>query len=324
MTLAPFVRIVAQGKGRARAMSRDEAFSAMQAILSGAAAPEAVGALLMVLRLRGEEPQEIAGFVAALRETLSPWSAAPAMLDWPSYASGRTRGLPWYLLSAKLVALAGYPVLMHGRNGDAAQLRTHLDTVDVPTVLTPKTAAIALEEHGIAYLPLEAMSPAADRLLGLRAALGLRSCMNTCLRMANPAQSETSVQGVFHPGYRNLQEEVAACLGDPATMILKGGGGEFERTPFKAVSLFGHRNGLRFPTALPGVEGTGRLEDVSAPDVTLSSLWTGHVRDELAENVTVGTAALALLALGHAETLREAETAATELWDTRHERKSAA
>jgi len=51
MTLAPFVRIVAQGKGRARPLTLDEARDAMTVILSGNAAPEALGALLMVLRL---------------------------------------------------------------------------------------------------------------------------------------------------------------------------------------------------------------------------------------------------------------------------------
>jgi len=42
MSLAPYVRIVAQGKGRARALTQDEAQQAMAIILSGSAAPEAV------------------------------------------------------------------------------------------------------------------------------------------------------------------------------------------------------------------------------------------------------------------------------------------
>ena len=70
MTLAPFIRIVAQGKGRARALTQDEAQDAMTVILNEVAAPEAVGALLMVLRLRGETDAEIAGFTAALRASV--------------------------------------------------------------------------------------------------------------------------------------------------------------------------------------------------------------------------------------------------------------
>ncbi len=324
MTLAPFVRIVAQGKGRARAMTQDEAFEAMSIILDGKAAPEAVGALLMVLRLRGEEPEEIAGFVAALRQRLHSWSSIGAALDWPSYASGRTRGLPWYLLSAKLVAQAGYPVLMHGRNGADAHLRSHLAAVDVPVVADPDVARQALALGGIAYLPLEDMSPVASDLLNLRADLGLRSCINTCLRMANPAGAGASVQGVFHPGYRNLQEEVAQRLGDGATIILKGGGGEFERTPFKAVSLFGQRDGLPFPSAPAVVSVQGRLGDVDWPDTALPALWNGTLIDPLAEAVVLGTAALALLTLGAAETLDDAEVVARDLWSNRSLQRNAA
>ena len=69
MSLAPYVRIVAQGKGRARSLTLDEAEAAMSLILSKDAAPEALGALLMVLRLRGETDQEIAGFTLALRRS---------------------------------------------------------------------------------------------------------------------------------------------------------------------------------------------------------------------------------------------------------------
>ena len=83
MSLAPYVRIVARGKGRARALTLAEAQDAMALILRGDAAPEAVGALLMVMRLRGETPEEIAGFTAALRAHVVG-KLPKADLDWPS------------------------------------------------------------------------------------------------------------------------------------------------------------------------------------------------------------------------------------------------
>ena len=115
MSLAPYVRIVARGKGRARAMTLAEAQDAMALILRGDAAPEAVGALLMVMRLRGETPEEIAGFTAALRAHVVG-KLPKADLDWPSYAAGRSRGVPLFLLAARLVGQAGYSISMHGWN----------------------------------------------------------------------------------------------------------------------------------------------------------------------------------------------------------------
>ena len=74
--------------------------------------------MLMLLRMKGETADEIAGFVCAARASLPDWTGPRPALDWPSYAAGRTRGLPWFLLSARLVAQAGFPVLLHGWNSD--------------------------------------------------------------------------------------------------------------------------------------------------------------------------------------------------------------
>lgn len=107
MSLASYIAIVARGPGRARPLTETEARAAMGHVLDGTGAAEAVGALLMTLRLRGETEDEITGFAGALRDHMQRWRALDVDLDWPSYSAGRTRGLPWYLLSARLVAQAG-------------------------------------------------------------------------------------------------------------------------------------------------------------------------------------------------------------------------
>mgnify|MGYP000294529187 CR=1 FL=1 len=112
MSLADHVRTLGRGPGRSRSLTEAEARDAMQIMLAGNAAPEAIGALLMLLRMKGETAQEIAGFAAAAQAFGDPGRCAD--LDWPVYAAGRTRGLPWFLLSARLVAAAGHKVLLHG------------------------------------------------------------------------------------------------------------------------------------------------------------------------------------------------------------------
>src|SRR3712207_9438364 len=56
-----------------------------------------------------------------------------------------------------------------------------------------------LDAGGFAYLPLAAMSPGLDRLLKLRALLGLRSPVNTAARLLDPFDAGAGVDGVFHP-----------------------------------------------------------------------------------------------------------------------------
>src|SRR5438128_4927493 len=95
---APYVRTLGRGPGRSRSLTREEAREALGMVLRGEADPVQVGAFLMLLRYRGEDPLEMAGLVEAARESFAPAlpsARPPVALDWPSYGAGRTRGGPW-------------------------------------------------------------------------------------------------------------------------------------------------------------------------------------------------------------------------------------
>lgn len=317
--LAPMVRALGRGPGRSRHLTREEAVAAMRAMLAGDAAPEAVGALLMLLRFRGENADEIAGFVDALQAETSEWASVGAAIDWPSYAAGRSRGTPWFLLAAKLVARAGAPVLLHGWNAATtgeSDVRARLAEAGISFVATPAAARAALARNGVAYAPLEHLAPKAYRLLRLRDVLGLRSPINTALRAFNPACADASLQGVFHPSYRGLQQDVAMRLGRSRVLALKGGGGEFERHPAKSVELFGFADGKSFEATAPArVAAHVRLADV--PAVDLGALWRGELEDPLAAEIVCGAAAAALFGAGLAHDMAEADAAADALWRRR-------
>ncbi len=312
MTLADHIRTLGRGPSRARNLTRDEACDAMDAILSGHAAPEAVGALLMLMRFHGETADEVAGFADAIRTILPP--VPPAALDWPSYAAGRTRGAPLFLLSARLVAEAGHPVLLHGWNSHQsplASVRGALRACGICQADDPAHAARLLDSGRIVYLPLETFAPKALALLKLRDVLGLRSIVNTVCRVLNPGRAPAAVQGVFHPAYRGLQQDASAMLGLRNLTVLKGGGGEFERHPDKPLHLTtlrdGHSGGAE---AAPITKGHRRLGDQA---FDLAALWSGIQTDPLAEAVITGTAALALETLGHGDGLARAR----RLWAQR-------
>lgn len=317
MTLANHVATLGRGPGRSRSLTRDEAADAMSSMLSGGASPEAVGALLMLMRMKGETAEEIAGFAEAALSVLPELPRAD--LDWPAYAAGRTRGLPWFLLSARIVSMAGYRVLLHGWNGSDTAVRTHLGPAGIAQAATAPEAATALSAAGLAYMPLEALHPRLFGLLSLRSVLGLRSCINTVCRMLNPARAGASVQGVFHPSYRLLQADTAAHLGWSSLTVIKGGGGEFERHPGKVITAFGLRAGMPFEAAFPPrLNDTRRLSE-TPPEASLEALWSGLCDDTFATGIVVGTAALALHTLGH----DAPDETAWRLWSARHKARAA-
>ena len=99
--LADYVRILARGKNASRSMTRDEALFTMQQLLSEDARPEQLGAILMLLRVKEETAEELAGFASAIDQA---WPDTVNNIDlvWPSYA-GKRRQPFWCLLSALLL-----------------------------------------------------------------------------------------------------------------------------------------------------------------------------------------------------------------------------
>lgn len=256
MSLSDHVRALGRGPGRSRSLTREEAVDAMRLMLSGEAAPEAVGALLMLMRMKGEVAEEIAGFAEAVQEALPPIPGID--LDWPAYAAGRTRGAPWFLQSARIVADQGHRVLLHGWNGADTKIRDGLAGAGIGMARTASEAEALIARDGIAYLTLETAHPALFALLNLRGVFGLRSCVNTVCRMWNPGRARASVQGVFHPPYRLLQADAAALLGWDQLTVIKGGGGEFERHPAKVIAGFGLRNGVPWEGDFPALSDETR------------------------------------------------------------------
>ena len=62
---APFVRTLGRGKRARRSLTREEAREAMQAILDGQVEDIQLGAFLMLLRVKEETPEELAGIQKA-------------------------------------------------------------------------------------------------------------------------------------------------------------------------------------------------------------------------------------------------------------------
>ncbi len=320
---ATYVRTLGRGPGRSRALTRDEAQDALSMVLHNEADPHQVGAFLMLLRYRGEDASEMAGLVDAARQHMGaglPPGAGAVDLDWPSYGAGRTRGAPWFLLAALALARAGHRVLMHGTNefSRAMTVAQGLEALGLRPARDRADAAALLDDSGFAYLPLQALSPALDALLGLRRVLGLRSPLNTAARLLSPFDARAGVDGVFHPAYIALHLAAADLLGRQRLVVIKGGGGEAERTPAKAVAAhwFDRAGG-------PGEAILPPLSSDTETGAGLAQVWNGEGDGHDGEGhggpgaaAAIATVALGLIALGEAPAVADEHAAA--VWRRRH------
>ncbi len=318
---ARFIAILGRGKSLTRSLTAEEAEDAMAMVLRGEVRPEQIGALLMLLRVKEESPEEIAGFVRAVRRTVGVPDTPPAVdLDWSSYA-GKRRQLPWFLLSALLLAQNGVRIGMHGTEGHTAgrlYTRETLEAVGLCGGGGFDEAAALIARDNFAYMPLEAISPKLKELIELRPILGLRSPVHTLSRMINPFEAKATIQGIFHPGYMDIHRGAAMVLGEPHMAVFRGEGGEVERRPNKPCEVWTVDDGVSAEENWPPLLPEPRQPADQDMDIThLTAVWRGEASDDYAEAAVTGTVAIALKLMQRAKTVNDAQTMAEALWNDR-------
>ncbi len=323
---AQYIRILGKGKKGSRPLTQDEAYQSMKMILADEALPIQLGAFLMLMRVKEETPEELAGFVLAARESCN--LAGDKMivdLDWSSYA-GKRRHLPWFLLSALLLAENGICVFMHGAGGHSAgRLYTQdmLKYLGLEYASSVEQAKQQLEQQRFSYLSLEHFCPKLHEIIELRPLMGLRSPVHTLVRMINPFNAEFSIQGIFHPGYRPVHQQAAALLQQPHAAVLKGEGGETERNPDMDCLVQSVHNGELSDENWLALFTRRHVKPEQLEPRQLALIWQGKIEDEFAEASIIGTAAIALKLLGKADSQQQAQQLATDYWLSRDKQKYA-
>jgi len=314
---ARFIAILGRGRHLTRPLTVAEAEEAMGMILAGEVLPEQLGAFLMLLRVKEESPEEIAGFVRAVRKTLP--SQHGADIDFSSYA-GKKRQLPWFLLAAFALAQSGRKVFMHGFDGHTpGRLYTGdvLRAIGVSPAQHLAEAGARMHKHNFAYLDLAAISPPLAKMMGFKPILGLRSPVHTLARMINPFGAPCLLQGIFHPNYMATHSGAAKILGERNMIVFRGEGGEIERRPGKPCETLGLRDGVPFEERwAPLMEEPRQLPDDDMDPQKLVAVWRGE-DNAYAQAAITGTMALALKTSGAAPDQETAQSLATEIWNAR-------
>jgi anthranilate phosphoribosyltransferase len=323
---ATYVATLGRGPGRSRALTREEARSAFGMVLRGEADPHQIGAFLMLLRFRGEDAEEITGIVQAARDHAGiseiPTASSSVDLDWPSYGAGRTRGAPWFLLSALALARSGISVLMHGSNdfSSGISVGNALGFLGMQSALALSVAdsRSRLQHDRFAYIPLQTLDPVINRLLGMRHLFGLRSPVNTATRLLDPGHARSGVDGVFHPPYIEVHLGVAERMQRPRLLVLKGGGGEAERNPRKPMgATLWDQNRGRAELLLPAVAGLSQHVPAHDTPHLLAAVWHGEASPDAPLAIVQATIAVALLALDRATNSAQAMIDAKDIWAQR-------
>ncbi|PCJ47184.1 MAG: glycosyl transferase [Moraxellaceae bacterium] len=318
---AQYVRILGKGKKGSRSLTETEAYDAMSMIMNAEVEDVQLGAFLMLLRVKEESPEELVGFVNAVKKYCTPTiEGVDFTLDWSSYA-GKRRHLPWYLLAIFILAENDIDIFMHGASGhtiDRIYTEDALNTLGFSVANNWQDVIKHKQQQGFAYFPLQHLCPKLSNIINLRNTLGLRSPVHTLARLINPTDAPYVIQGIFHPAYQPSHQQASKALGYNNALVIKGEAGEIERNPDTLCKALSISDGVFTEEEWPKVFDRRHLKESSLDLTELTRVWNGSNNHEYGTAAIKGTIALALKLVKQASTQDDAFKMANSLWDERN------
>ncbi|PTQ52005.1 MAG: Anthranilate phosphoribosyltransferase [Brockia lithotrophica] len=226
---------------RRNSLTREEARAALTAVVEGEATPVQAAALLTALRAKGEDVEEVLGFVETLRAYARPFPSFPGAVD--TAGTGGDGGITYNVSTAAalVAASAGVPVIKHGNRAASGRSGSAdaLEGLGFPVQLSAEGQRRLAEELGFAFLFAPLYHPAMARLRDVRRELGIPTVMNFLGPLTNPAGVRRQVLGVSAPERLEFIAEVLRRLGVEHALVVSGAcGGEVGRA-LDEVSVFG-------------------------------------------------------------------------------------
>ncbi|WAP70123.1 anthranilate phosphoribosyltransferase [Jiella pelagia] len=318
-TLKPFIAKAADG----RALTREEATTAFQVMMSGEATPSQIGGLLMALRVRGESVDELTGAVSVMRANMARVLAPEGAIDIVGTGGDHAGTFNISTCSAFVLAGCGLVVAKHGNRALSSKSGSAdvLAALGIDVDLKPGQIGQAIAEAGLGFM-FAPTHHAAMRFVGpSRVELGTRTIFNLLGPLANPASVKKLLVGVFSPHWLRPIAETLMALGTEAAWVVHGDGLD-EMTPTGTTQVVQLRDGVISEfTVDPEEAGIERwtLTDLKGGDGAynagaLKSVLKGEpgaYRDTVLLN-----AAGALVMAGAAQDLRAGVSVAAEAVDS--------
>ena len=279
MSIAPILREIGRGKEGARHMSDDQAVEVFAKVLRGQVSGIELGAFCAAMRIKGETPEEMAGFLSAAASVqreqglqLRAGTALPVVL--PSYNGSRRLPALTPLL-ALMLKRHGVPVLVHGMATEDA--RVHAFAVFAQLGLKPTASDAPLWSDEVRLVQTEALNPGLARLLEVRRVMGLRNSAHSLVKLMNPFAGRALVVGSYtHPEYALSMRAVFETTKADA-LLLRGTEGEPVADPRRSVALDAFEQGLhtRLQEAQSG--SVAAVPELPAADAAATAQWTREV-----------------------------------------------
>ncbi len=204
---------------------------AMDEIMAGAATPAQLSAFAVLLRAKGETPDELGGLVQGMLAHAVPVKVGGPAVDVVGTGGDRAQTVNISTMAALVTAGSGRVVVKHGNRAASSACGTAdvLEELGVAIDLPAPAVAACVAEVGVGFC-FAPVFHAGMRFAGAsRRELGVPTFFNFLGPLSNPARPSAAAIGVFDATLAPVMAQVLAVRGDSA-LVFRGDDGLDELT----------------------------------------------------------------------------------------------
>jgi anthranilate phosphoribosyltransferase len=279
MGIGHYIKDIGRGKDGARALGREQAADLMGQVLDQQVSDLELGAFCIAMRIKGETPEEMAGFLDATHARLHKVTTdqVPTVV-LPSYNGARKLPVLTPLL-ALLLAREGVAVVVHGSATEDKRVSSQAVLVELGMGTAGASPQVKAGE--VVFMPTGALNAGLDRLLAVRRVVGLRNPGHSLVKLMNPCDGPALVVSSYtHPEYLQSMSATFALTGQHA-LLLRGTEGEpvadARRTP--AMDVFNQGQTLRVQEQQEG--SLAKMPELPGTEAAATAVYIEHVLQNL-------------------------------------------
>jgi len=197
-------------------LSIEESADTADFIMNGKVNNSQIAALLTGLKIKGETPEEIAGFAMAMRNNgIKIEKSDHDTIDVCGTGGDNSGSCNISTAVSFVVAGAGVKVAKHGNRSITSKSGSSdvLNELGVTIDLTPEKAEQALKEIGITFLFAPIYHPAMKYVAPVRLELKFKTIFNVLGPLTNPANTWRQMIGTYNYDIADKMSQAAKLLG---------------------------------------------------------------------------------------------------------------
>ncbi|QLB13468.1 anthranilate phosphoribosyltransferase [Bisgaardia hudsonensis] len=210
-----------------KALTQIQSEQLFNQIIQGNLPNELLAAILIALKTKGENANEMSGAVNATLLNTKPFPRPNyAFADIVGTGGDGANTINISTISAIVAASCGFPVAKHGNRSVSSKTGASdiLTALEVKVDVSPKKARQMLDETNFCFLWAQQYHLGFKWVAPVRQLLKTRTIFNILGPLCNPARPDYHLLGVYHPDLITLYAKSAINLGHKHSIVVHGSG----------------------------------------------------------------------------------------------------